>query len=216
MPYETIIFDLDGTLLDTLADLHAATNHTLAAFGAPPRDMDEVRRFVGNGYYNLLRLAFPEGTPEATLQEAVDAFNAWYVCHCEERTRAYDGIGELLRALRAAGRRVAVVSNKGDAAVNELMPKYFAGLYDVCVGERAGIRRKPAPDSVNEVLRLLGAPRETCVFVGDSDVDVATAEAAVMPCVSVTWGFRDEAFLRAHGATCLVDTPEELGRLLGV
>ena len=214
MRRDIAIFDLDGTLLDTLHDLYLTCNHVLAAHDMPARSEAQVQRYVGNGYYNLLRRAMPAGTTPETIEAAVDEFNAYYVQHCEEHTGPYQGIPECLAALKVAGARIAVVSNKGDAAVKELVPHYFGQLVDVCVGERPGIRRKPAPDSVNEVMRQFGATRERCVYIGDSDVDIRTAAAAGMPCVSVTWGFRSEPFLVARGAMNLARTPAELQLLL--
>jgi phosphoglycolate phosphatase len=214
MQYSTAIFDLDGTLLDTLEDLWHADNHALTAFGLPTRSIDEVRRFVGNGLINLVRRSVPEGTDEQRCQEILAELNRHYAVHCEDHTGPYPGVIALLERLRAAGMQVAVVSNKGDYAVQELMPHYFGGLYDACVGEREGIRRKPAPDSVWEVMRQLDAPAEDCVYIGDSDVDVDTARASGIPCISVTWGFRSREFLMEHGATTFVDTPEELAALL--
>ncbi len=204
------IFDLDGTLLDTLEDLYRATNEALSRHSLPARTRDEVRMFVGNGVEILIRRAVPAGTDEATVTAVLADFKTVYAAICEEHTAPYDGIPELLAALRARGIRVAVVSNKFDAATKQLCARYFGELIEIAVGERAGIRKKPAPDTVFEVLRQLGMSADSAVYIGDSDVDIDTARAAGMPCLSVTWGLRDEDFLIEHGATVLVHTPEEL------
>ncbi len=209
-PYTTAIFDLDGTLLDTLEDLYRATNLALTRHSMPLRTRDEVRMFVGNGVEMLIRRAVPEGTDEAEVTAVLGDFKAVYASICEEHTAPYYGIIELLTTLRARGVRVAVVSNKFDAATKQLCAKYFGDLIEIAVGERAGIRKKPAPDTVFEVLRQLGLSAESAVYIGDSDVDIATAKATGMPCISVTWGLRDQDFLIEHGATTLVHSPHEL------
>ena len=208
------IFDLDGTLLDTLEDLYRATNEALSHHSLPARTHDEVRMFVGNGVEILIRRAVPAGTDEATVTAVLADFKAVYAAICEEHTAPYDGIPELLTALRARGIRVAVVSNKFDAATKQLCARYFGELVEIAVGERAGIRKKPAPDTVFEVLRQLGMSADSAVYIGDSDVDIETARAAGMPCLSVTWGLRDEDFLIEHGATTLIHAPHELLRYL--
>ena len=209
--YPIVIFDLDGTLLDTLEDLYAATNQALARHGLPSRTRDEVRMFVGNGVEMLIRRAVPAGTDEPTLKTVLADFKAIYATVCEEHTAPYEGILPLLTALRAAHVRVAVVSNKFDAATKQLCAKYFGDLVEVAIGERLGIRKKPAPDTVFEALRALNtAPHQQAIYVGDSDVDIETAQAAHMPCLSVTWGLRDEEFLLSHGATTRIHTPAEL------
>ena len=212
--YKLAIFDLDGTLLETLEDLHDSTNHALVSQGLPPRTLDEVRRFVGNGIHKLIERAVPEGSSSETVEQVFEEFKTWYAVHCNDKTRAYDGIKEMLLALRKAGVRTAVVSNKADFGVQTLCKTYFSGLLDVAVGQREGIRLKPAPDSVNEVLRLLDIRREDAVYIGDSDVDIDTARNAGMDCISVTWGFRSRKFLLEHGAEILADKPAELEQIL--
>ena len=226
-PYSAAIFDLDGTLLDTLDDLAAATNATLAAYGFPVRTREEVRLFVGNGVEKLMERALPDG--HATVAHLPDGssadfgalladFKSRYAACCEDRTRPYPGIPALLAALRDAGIPVAVVSNKFDAAVKALSAAYFGDLIPVAVGERDGVRKKPAPDTVFEALRLLGVPADgtpSPVYIGDSDVDIATAAAAAgLPCISVTWGFRSRPFLTSHGASTFADSAATLGSLL--
>ena len=214
--YETVVFDLDGTLLNTLEDLHLSTNATLAAHDMPPRTLDEVRCFVGNGIRLLIHRAVPAGTPAATEDAVYQDFRAHYAAHCEDHTGPYPGIPELLAHLRAAGVRLAVVSNKGDFAVQELIARQFPGVFDAVLGEceERGIRKKPAPDMVNAALERMGATRAGLVYVGDSEVDVQTAANVGCPCLSCTWGFRGREELLAAGATTLVDTPAELERVL--
>ena len=209
-----VIFDLDGTLLDTLSDLRTALNRALTAAGLPPRTQDEVRRFVGNGIPKLIERAVPAGCPAETQAAVLADFTAYYKVHCADETWPYDGIPALLSALREKGIAVAVVSNKADYAVQSLCAGFFPGLVDVAVGERPGVRKKPCPDSVNEVLSALGADGADAVYVGDSDVDLRTAENAGLRAVSVLWGFRDEAFLRANGARRLVSDADQLKKLL--
>lgn len=212
--YKLAIFDLDGTLLETLEDLHDSTNHALTALGLPPRSLEEVRRFVGNGIHKLIERAVPAGSSSETIEQVFTEFKKWYAVHCNDKTHAYDGIEDMLRTLRKAGVRTAVVSNKADFGVQTLCKTYFSGLLDVAVGQREGIRLKPAPDSVNEVLRLLEIRREDAVYIGDSDVDIETARNAGMDCISVTWGFRSRKFLLEHGAEILADKPAELEQIL--
>ncbi len=213
MPYQTAVFDLDGTLLDTLEDLYLATNAALERHCLPRRSRDEVRLFVGNGVEMLIRRAVPASTDEETILAVLADFKTTYAAICEDHTKPYDGILDMLAALRERGIRVAVVSNKFDAATKKLCEKYFGDLVEVAIGERAGVRKKPAPDTVYEALKELGVTAEGAVYIGDSDVDIQTARNCGMPCISVTWGLRDEDFLIENGAKALVDTPE---KLLGV
>ncbi len=221
MSYTIAIFDLDGTLLDTLDDLHAATNAALTHAGYPPRTREEVRAFVGNGVEMLIRRALPAGADESVVPATLADFKAAYAAGCAVKTAPYPGILALLDALRAQNIRIAVVSNKFDAAVKDLCARYFGDRIEVAVGEREadGVRKKPAPDTVFEALRRLGVPPSSAaplsaVYIGDSEVDIETARAAGLPCLSVTWGFRDEAVLRAAGATAIVRTSAELLSLL--
>ncbi len=208
--YDTVIFDLDGTLLDTLEDLADAVNHVLRENGMQERSLEEVRRFVGNGVRRLLELAVPGGKGEPGFEEILARFREYYGRHCNDKTHAYDGILPLLRKLTERGYALAIVSNKPDAAVKELAEIYFEGLVPVAIGEREGIAKKPAPDTVFSALKELGRPAERAVYVGDSEVDIMTARNAGLPCITVLWGFREEAFLRQHGAACLVRQPAEV------
>lgn len=214
MRYKAVVFDLDGTLLYTLEDLYLATNHALTQLGLPPRTRDEVRSFVGNGYRQLFRLAVPEGTPEELQEQALEIFNGYYLAHDQDHTAPYPGIPELLGHLAETGIALAVVSNKGDLAVRDLMDHCFPGVFDAVAGEREGVRRKPAPDTVLAVMRALGVTADQIVYVGDSEVDVATARNVGCACVAVTWGYRTREQLLDAGATTLVDNAEELEALL--
>lgn len=213
---ELAIFDLDGTILDTLGDLTAALNHALTAHGFPPRTPEEARSFVGNGIRNLIRRALPAGTPEETVEAVHADFGPFYHDRCAVHTRPYAGIPEALAALRAAGVRTAVVSNKPDREARLLVEAYFPGLFDAAAGEKPGVPRKPAPDGVAAVLRALRADPARAVYIGDSEVDVETARNAGLRCVSVDWGFRTRAQLEAAGAAEIVSAPEALRRTLGV
>ena len=210
MPYQTAVFDLDGTLLDTLEDLYRAVNASLTAHTLPLRSREEVRMFVGNGVERLIRRAVPTWCDEEETLATFADFKATYAAICEDHTAPYDGILPMLTALRERGIRVAVVSNKFDAAVKQLCAKYFGELVEVAIGERAGVRKKPAPDTVYEALKELGVTEDHAVYVGDSDVDIQTARNCGMPCISVTWGLRDKDFLLQNGAEILVDAPEDL------
>ncbi len=214
--YQTAVFDLDGTLLDSLCDLHLSINAVLAAHDMPTHSLDDVRRFVGNGIRKLVERAVPAGTNDAQRDAVYEDFCAHYAAHCEDHTGPYAGIPELLAHLRAAGMRLAVVSNKGDFAVQELVSRQFPDTFDAILGENeaAGIRKKPAPDMVEAALEQMGASHDGLVYVGDSEVDVQTAANAGCPCVSCTWGFRSVDELLAAGATTFVDTPAELERVL--
>ena len=207
---ETYVFDLDGTLLDTLDDLTAAVNFALVACGLPVRTRGEVRSFVGNGIKTLIARAVGDAYVEKQ-SGALEIFKEYYGEHCLDKTKPYDGVKELLAELVKRGKKLAVVSNKADFATKKLCSRLFPEI-PVAIGENesAGIRKKPAPDSVLAALRALGANKETAVYVGDSEVDIETAAAVGVPCVSVSWGFKDRAFLLAHGATRIIHEPKEL------
>lgn len=212
--YHTAIFDLDGTLLDTLQDLADSANYALALHRLPVRTVDEIRRFVGNGVGLLIHRAVPEGTDETLENQVLADFRAHYLINMEHKTAPYPGVLELLDQLRAAGIRTAVVSNKFDGAVKGLCQAYFGDRVEVAIGESQGVARKPAPDTVFRALAELDVQPEGAVYIGDSDVDIQTAHNSGLPCISVSWGFRDEAFLTEHGATTIVATREELAELL--
>lgn len=214
MRFQLAIFDLDGTILDTLEDLCIGMNHALRAHAMPERSLDEVRRFVGNGIRKLVERAVPEGTAAQTIDSVYEAFTVYYAQHCTDHTKPYEGVEQLLRTVRAAGMQTAVVSNKADYAVQTLCADYFPGMFDAVVGEREGVRRKPCPDSVNTVLEKLGVSPGQAVYIGDSDVDIETAKRAEMPCISVNWGFRTTEFLIEHGAEQILSAPAELEHVL--
>lgn len=214
MKKKLVIFDLDGTILDTLQDLADSTNYALVYHGFPERSVDEVRKFVGNGIGNLIKRAVPENTPQDVTDAVLATFKLYYGEHCADTTRPYEGIMPLLSKLKEEGIQTAVVSNKADFAVQELCERYFPGYFDFVVGEREGIRRKPSPDSVNEVLKKLQKTAEESVYVGDSDVDVDTAANAGMDMIGVSWGFRGREFLIEHGAKKIADEPEEIWKWL--
>ena len=214
MRYQLFIFDMDGTILDTLDDLAASTNYALACSGLPERTTDEIRRFVGNGVGELIDMAVPEGTNGAIKEKVLADFGSHYKEHCFDRTGPYKGIRECINALKTAGMKVAVVSNKMDYAVGELCDRFFPGVFDAAVGEKEGIRRKPWPDSVNHVISQLGVAKENAVYIGDSEVDIDTAKNAGIDGIAVVWGFRDSDFLKEKGASVLVKDPEELCSML--
>ena len=209
LAYDIYIFDLDGTLLDTLQDLAASVNYALRQHHMPEHSIDDVRRFVGNGVRRLMERAVPEGAANPAFEAAFVTFREYYMEHSLDTTRPYDGILELIHELKQRGCRMAVVSNKMMAATQELVRHFFPEI-EVAIGEHeaAGIRKKPAPDTVFAAMRQLG--QGSAVYVGDSDVDLATARNSGLPCISVLWGFRDREFLLEHGATTFVEQPREI------
>lgn len=208
--YEVILFDLDGTLLDTLDDLHASVNAALAAFSYPKRTREEVRAFVGNGIAKLIERAIGSKTPD--FNEVLQAFKTHYFANCMVKTKPYKGIIELLQTLKEKGIKAAVVSNKADAAVQTLSKAYFGNLLCMSVGEdeARGIRKKPAPDTLLKVLERLKIEKSKAIYVGDSEVDIQTAQNAGVKCISVTWGFKDKEFLIENGGEIFAETAEEL------
>ena len=208
--YKTYIFDLDGTLLDTLNDLHASCNYALRTHGMPERSLEEVRQFVGNGVKKLMERAIPDGLENPLFVETLQTFRQHYLLHNLDTTLPYTGIMEMLQQLKAQGKRIAVVSNKFYAATQDLCKHFFGDTIQVAIGEREDIKKKPAPDTVLEALRQLQVTRQDAVYVGDSEVDVETARNSGIPCISVLWGFRSKSFLLSHGATTFIETPKEL------
>ena len=210
MRYKAVLFDMDGTVLDTLGDLTNAINHVLVEYGMPVRSLNEVAHFLGNGAAYLVDHAVREDTPEALRAEMLRAYQPWYDSHCDIFTAPYPGIVPLMAALKEAGVRQAVISNKQDSAVKLLAAQHFPGLLETAVGESATVRRKPNPDAVLEALRVMGVEREEAVYVGDTEVDLRTAENAGLACAAVGWGFRTEEELRAAGAGRIFQTADEL------
>lgn len=208
--YDAIIFDLDGTLLNTLDDLADSVNYALRTMQMPERTLEEVRQFVGNGVRHLMELAVPQGTDNPQFEQTLETFREYYGIHCNDRTKAYEGVLPLLRELKDEGYALAIVSNKPDSAVKELSKIYFEDMVKVAIGECEGVAKKPAPDTVYAALRELGIPRDRAVYVGDSDVDIMTAKNAGLPCISVLWGFRDRDFLAEHGAVRFAGQPGDI------
>ena len=212
--YDTVIFDLDGTLLNTLEDLKDSVNYALGKAGMPLRSMEEIRRFVGNGVRRLLELAVPEGNGNPRFEEVFELFRSYYGQHCNDKTAPYPHIMELLKELRERGYKMAIVSNKYYAGVQELNRLYFADYVQVAIGEKEGIRKKPAPDTVLAALDALGSRKETAVYVGDSEVDIATAANTGMDCIAVTWGFRTREEQEKAGGRIFAGDPLEILELI--
>ena len=208
--FDTYIFDLDGTLLSTLNDLATSTNYALRWAGMPERTIEEIRMFVGNGVKLLMERAIPNGINNPKFEETYAKFREHYLEHNLDTTSPYEGIPELLRELKRRGKKLAIVSNKFYAATQDLAKHFFPDTIEVAIGERETIRKKPAPDTVLEALRQLGASKEGAVYIGDSDVDIMTAKNCGLPCISVLWGFRDRDFLIQHGGTIFVNKPSEI------
>ncbi len=208
----TIIFDLDGTLMDTLDDLTASVNYCMEKYGGPVYDREDVRRKVGNGIYVLMERALPGGRKNPHYADCIRDFPIHYQKHMLDHTGPFPGIPEMLDTLKNKGYKLAIVSNKFDAAVKGLNRQFFADTIEVAIGEAEarGIRKKPAPDTVFEAMKELGAEPEECIYVGDSEVDIETAANAGIPCISVTWGFKSAEFLRRQGADHIVSSAEEL------
>lgn len=214
MGYKAVLLDMDGTVLDTLSDLYAAVNHSLREFGLPTVSREKVRASLGNGAARLIRRCLPEGAEEQLAERVLEFYLPYYNAHCSVDTRPYEGIVPMMERLRAAGVKLAIVSNKVDAAVKMLAEEHFPGLLETAVGESETVRRKPDPDAVLAAARELGMNISDCVYVGDSEVDIQTAENAGMDCISVGWGFRDPDQLIAAGAQRVAATPGELERMI--
>lgn len=208
--YRTILFDLDGTLLDTLADLEVSVNYMLKEMGFPLRKKEEVRSFLGNGVRHLVASALPKDVGEDTVENGLSLFKSHYAAHSMEKTAPYPGICNVLSELRSQGIRMGVVTNKVDAAAQPMIEHYFPGIFDVVLGQREDIPKKPAPDMLFAALKEIGATSEHCLYVGDSEVDKSTADAAGMPCVLVAWGYRDREDLALLGPENLIFLPSAL------
>ena len=214
MKYQAVLFDMDGTVLDTLDDLCDSINHSLAEFSLPQVSREHVRQCLGNGAAFLVSHSIPAGSSPELEADVLAFYKPWYDAHCLIKTAPYEGILPMMQALKEQGLRLAIISNKPDRAVQELSDAFFPGLLELSVGESPSVRRKPAPDTVLTAASQIGLSVDKCVYVGDSEVDLQTARNAGMDCISVTWGFRDEAQLIEAGASVLVRTPEELESLL--
>lgn len=208
--YDTIIFDLDGTLLDTLEDLADSVNYVLKQNGFPTRTKEEIRKFLGNGLANLMELSVPGGRSNPQYEKCIADFREYYAQNMYNKTAPYEGVLELLEQLSKMGYKMAVVSNKFDKAVKTLCKTYFSNYIKVAIGESAHIAKKPAPDTVLKAIKILDSSADKIVYVGDSEVDVKTAKNTGVICVGVTWGFRDRTVLEKEGADFIMDKPDEL------
>ena len=210
MAYSLAVFDMDGTILNTIDDLTDSTNHALRKFSMPEHTVDEVRFFVGNGMAKLIERAVPPGTSEEERSLVMEEFLDHYRKHSADKTGPYEGVRDLLEKLKAAGIKTAVVSNKPDVAVNDLVIRYFDGLFDEAIGDMEGQRTKPSPDMCMKVFERLGTGPQNAVYIGDSDTDIMTARNAGLDEILVSWGFRGRAFLEEHGAKVICDSPDEV------
>ncbi|MDO5519318.1 MAG: HAD family hydrolase [bacterium] len=211
---DTVIFDLDGTLLYTLEDLRDSVNYALEQMHYPKRSLSEVQKFVGNGIYRLIERAVPEKTALQQVNQTFEHFKAHYIVNCNNKTKPYDDIMVLLAELKMRGYKLAIVSNKNQAAVEKLSAIYFKGLIEVSIGATETIHKKPAPDTVYKAIEALNSSTEHAIYIGDSEVDIQTAVNANIPYVSVSWGFRTTEFLKEQGASTIIDTPLELLTIL--
>lgn len=210
MKYDLIIFDMDGTILNTLEDLKNSLNYVLQQAGYQTRTLEEVRTFVGNGIRKTIERALPSDIEEEKVDELFSLFMDYYAIHNTDNTKPYNGVIELLKELKHLGYKTAVVSNKQNSAVKSLCKKFFTGLFDVEIGEKENIAKKPDPDEVNEVLKILNIDRTKSIYIGDSEVDIQTAQNSKMKSIIVDWGFRDRKFLYEHGAEVIVSNPSEI------
>lgn len=210
----TVIFDLDGTLLNTIDDICDSINETLIDYGYPTRTLEEVKSFVGNGALNLVTKSLPTMVEERTIDTFLKKYQDNYMKHLQNKTKPYDGILSLLEVLRDKGYKLAVVSNKSDAGVKALCKDYFNPYINTAIGESTHTPKKPAKEGVMQALKELDSSRENSIYVGDSEVDILTAKNASLPCVGVTWGFRAKEVLEQYGATYIIDEPSELIKIL--
>ena len=210
MKYDLIIFDMDGTILNTLEDLKNSLNYVLQQAGYQTRTLEEVRTFVGNGIRKTIERALPSDIEEEKIDELFSLFMDYYAIHNTDNTKPYNGVIDLLKELKHLGYKTAVVSIKQDSAVKSLCKKFFTGLFDVEIGEKENIAKKPDPDEVNEALKILNIDRTKSIYIGDSEVDIQTAQNSKMKSIIVDWGFRDRKFLYEHGAEVIVSNPSEI------
>lgn len=208
--YEAIIFDLDGTILDTIEDLRDSVNHALFEHGFPQRSLEEVRSFVGNGIRKLIERALPAGLDDKTVDSVFNCFNLYYKEHCMDKSKPYEGTIFVIKTLRDMGKKTAVLSNKADYAVQMLCENYFPDSFDYIAGMKENVRRKPWPDGVLNVLEALETAAEKAVYIGDSEVDILTAKNAGIDCIAVDWGFRDREVLIENGAEMIASNTKEL------
>lgn len=214
MAIQTVIFDLDGTLLYSLEDLKDSVNFVMKKHGFREYTIDEVREAIGNGVRLLMERILPKDIDKNLFEECLSEFKENYSKNMYNKTKPYDGVLDMLKALRKEGYKIAVLSNKFDSAVKELSNKYFGELVDLAVGQKEGVKEKPSPLGIQEIAKELDTDVETCIMVGDSEVDIQTANNAGIDCISVTWGYKNIDFLYDNGATKLVYAPEDILELL--
>jgi len=214
MKATTIIFDLDGTLTNTLDDLWISTNYALNQMGWKERTIEEVKHFVGNGIHKLIERSVPVGVASCEVEKCFEIFQEHYITHCQDHTGLYPGVKEMLHEVKQKGFRTAIVSNKVQAGVNELYNTYFRGLIDIAVGQNGKCNLKPSPEMVEMALTRLHAQKEETLYVGDSEVDVMTARNSGLTCISVLWGFRGEKELQEAGADTFISHPSQLVPLI--
>lgn len=214
MKFTTAVFDLDGTLTDTIDDLTDSVNFALSQFAFPKRERKEVITFVGNGVRRLVSLSVPEGTDEETFEKVLAVFKDYYEEHSLVKTMPYKGIPELLKSLKSKGVKIAVVTNKVQSTANEVVNHFFPGIFDIIIGQVDGRPQKPAPDGVFDAMSKSGADKGKTVYIGDSDVDCKTAKNADLPIIGVSWGFKGREFLASYGCDYIVDCPEEIERII--
>ena len=207
---DIVIFDMDGTLLNTLEDLADSVNYAIGTFGFGPRDLDDVRRFLGNGAEVLVKNCIDGRLEKDDEEKCINIFKEYYRSHMDIKTKPYDGVMDTVRILLDRGFNIAIVSNKFDAAVKGLNADYFEGLFPVAIGESENVSKKPSPDCVNKALKELNSDFSRAIYVGDSEVDIMTARNSGLPCVSVTWGFRNEEFLKEIGTDYIIHDPKQL------
>lgn len=214
MAKDTLIFDLDGTLLNTLGDLHTCFNHAIKTFGYPERTIEEIQKFVGNGIKIAIKRAISENITDEELNKITEYFKTYYKEHMFELTKPYEGILETLRVLYQQKYKLGIVSNKYDDAVKKLCKNYFGEYIKTAIGEGYGIEKKPAPDGVLKAIEELNSTVENTIYIGDSDVDILTAKNTGVPCISVLWGFRDKEFLEKSGAKYFAKTPNDIIKII--
>lgn len=207
---KVVIFDLDGTLLYSLEDLMDSVNYTLDLFGYQKRTLEEITSSVGNGVKHLLRQSLPANIDDEEMEKCFLIFKDYYSEHCCDKTHPYDGIVDMMKVLKDKDLKLCIVSNKFQSAAEEVCDFYFKGLYDMVIGESESCRRKPAPDGINMICDFYGVEKDEVLFLGDSEVDIKTAENAGVFCVSVLWGYRDKQFLTDNGAKLFINNPDEI------
>ena len=214
MNINTVIFDLDGTLLNTLEDLYLAFNYAIKSFGYPERSLEEIKSFVGNGIKTAIERALPHKVSDEEFEKIVEKFKQYYIKNMYTKTEAYGGINEMLSELKQKGYKLAVVSNKYDDAVKTLCKNYFKDYIEVAIGEGHGTEKKPSPTGVIKALKELNSNKEEAIYIGDSEVDIQTAKNAQIPCISVLWGFKDKEFLKANGARIFAEVPNDIIKII--